>query len=134
MGQITVTVNDRDYTVACEAGEEGHVAALAERLDGQVRDLAGAIGQVGHTRLLLIAALMTSDALTERAQEVERLQARIAELEAAAAADGAAAEGARETAQAEAAAQAAEVRARAAASLETATQRIDAIAERLQGS
>ncbi|MEQ8604620.1 MAG: cell division protein ZapA [Marivibrio sp.] len=130
MGQITVTVNDRDYTVACEAGQEGHVASLAERLDGQVRDLAGAIGQVGHARLLLIAALMTSDELAERAQEVERLQARVAALEAAAASGGAEADVAREKAEAEAA----ELRARSAASLDSAARRIDAIAERLQGS
>jgi len=130
MGQITVTVNDRDYTVACQAGEESHVAALAERLDGQVRDLAGAIGQVGHARLLLIAALMTSDELAERDREVEGLKARVAALEAASASGDAAAETARDTAQAEAA----EVRARSVASLESAAQRIDAIAERLQAS
>lgn len=130
MGQITVTVNDRDYTVACEEGQESHVASLAERLDGQVRELAGAIGQVGHARLLLIAGLMISDELAEQAQTVERLQARVNELEAAASAGGAEADAARAAAENEAAS----LRARSAQSLESAAERIDAIAARLEGS
>ena len=99
MGTVNVEVNGRLYPVGCEDGQEAHVLALARQFDGQVRQVAAEVGQVGDQRLLLMAALMLSDELADaraRAAEAEaalgRAQSdgRIAERRAAAALDDAA--------------------------------------------
>ena len=65
MAQVEVTINGRGYTVACEAGQEGHLTQLAAMLDSRVTDLAGAVGQLGDARLLVMAGLLLADELEE---------------------------------------------------------------------
>ncbi len=65
MAQVEVTINGRGYTVACEAGQEGHLAKLAATLDTHVTELAGAVGQLGDARLLVMAGLLLADELEE---------------------------------------------------------------------
>lgn len=127
MRQLSVTINDRDYTIACEEGQEEHLTTLARYLDERVGELAKSIGQVGHARLLVIAGLLVSDELSDAYAEIETLKQRVEALESdrAKAAD---------TASEAASGAAAEARAEGAATLDKATARIDAIAARLEGS
>ncbi len=128
MGQLTVTINARDYAIACEDGDESRIDALARELDRRVSELTESVGQVGHARLLVIASLLMADELTDARAEVERLSARVEALEADAGA-------ARETAAAADRSAAEDQRAATTAqALEDAAQRIDAIAARLQSS
>lgn len=78
MAQVTISVNGRPYTVGCEDGQEGHVAELADVLDGHVGEVAREVGQLGETRLLVMGALMMADELAE-------LRARLAETQSGAA-------------------------------------------------
>lgn len=100
MPLVSVTVNDRTYSIACDEGEEEHLRELAAEVDSRVRELTATVGQAGEQRLILMAALMIADAQSEsrallekRAQEIavlteskEKLERRLAELEARAAA------------------------------------------------
>lgn len=106
MPLVNVTVNDRSYAIACDEGEEDHLRELAAHVDSKVKELAETVGQAGEPRLLLMAALVISDSelelraqLQKRSQEIaalaedkEKLERRLAELEqrAAAALDSAA--------------------------------------------
>ncbi|MBV9750159.1 MAG: cell division protein ZapA [Acetobacteraceae bacterium] len=74
MAEVTVLVNGRPYTVGCEDGQEGHLRELAAVLDENVRQVAGAVGPLGETRLFLMGALMMADELSD-------LRARLAETE-----------------------------------------------------
>jgi cell division protein ZapA len=65
MPQITVTINGRPYPVACEAGEEERVAEMARYVDGKMQHFAAAHGQIGEARLLVLAALLLADELTD---------------------------------------------------------------------
>ena len=65
MAQVEVTINGRGYTVACEAGQEGHLEQLAAVLDSRVTELAGTMGQLGDARLLVMAGLLLADELEE---------------------------------------------------------------------
>ncbi len=65
MAQISLTINDRNYDVTCDDGQEGHLRKLAEHLDERVRELAATIGQVGEGRLLVMASLVVADELFE---------------------------------------------------------------------
>jgi len=117
MAQVTVLVNGRNYTLACEDGEEEHLTALAAFIDARVAELGRQVGQVGDARLMLMASLIVADELAvaqERVEELEQeAEAARREKEAAVAAVAAA----REDAFAEV--------------LESAAQRIEDIAARL---
>jgi cell division protein ZapA len=74
MAQVTVLVNGRNYTLACEDGEEEHLTALAAFIDSRVAELGRSVGQVGDARLMLMASLVVADELAvahERAEELE---------------------------------------------------------------
>ncbi|WP_422004159.1 cell division protein ZapA [Pyruvatibacter mobilis] len=55
MPQVTVKINGRSYTLACDDGEEEHLEGLAAYLDKHVTTLAQGVGQVGDQRLMLMA-------------------------------------------------------------------------------
>ena len=65
MAQVTVTINGRNYPIACNAGEEGRIGELARYVDGKVRGFAKEFGAVGEARLLLLTALILADELAE---------------------------------------------------------------------
>lgn len=61
MSNVTLSIGGRSYTVACDAGQEAHVAALGRLIDGKV----GGMGQQSEARTLLFAALLLADELHE---------------------------------------------------------------------
>ncbi|MDP7164037.1 MAG: cell division protein ZapA [Alphaproteobacteria bacterium] len=77
MAQVEVTVNGRTYVVACEDGEEAHLEELAEYLNGQVKELAESLGQVGEARLILMAGLLLADELFDAVNQIKTLQGEV---------------------------------------------------------
>ena len=65
MSNVTVTIAGRHYTVACAAGEEGHIELLGRTIDGKLDGLANLATQ-SEARTLLFAALLLADELHER--------------------------------------------------------------------
>jgi cell division protein ZapA len=63
-------VNSRAYTIACDDGEEDHLRELAVHVDEKVKELLGTVGQVGESRLLLMAALLIADEHHDAAQKL----------------------------------------------------------------
>ena len=61
MAQITVSVNNRTYSIACDDGEEEHLRDLARYVDAQVMELVRNVGQISESRLLLMGALLIAD-------------------------------------------------------------------------
>lgn len=115
MPAVNVDVNGRPYVVGCEEGQEEHVRSLARQFDRQVQEIAGQVGSVGELRLFLLAALTTADELSDTRTRLDRLQ------RSAGAAPAAAPVGP----------DPARVEQRAAAILEDAAQRLEALTERL---
>ena len=72
MAQLSVTVNGRAYTVACQDGEEERIRGLAQYIDGKVAEFADKVGQVGESRLILLAALTIADELGEATEALRR--------------------------------------------------------------
>lgn len=63
MSNVTLRIAGRDYTVACDEGQEDHLRALGSIIAGKVEDLRGSVQ--GETRQLLFAALLLADELHE---------------------------------------------------------------------
>lgn len=65
MAQVTVTINGRGYQIACDDGQEEHLVKLAGYVDKRVGELTAAMGQIGDTRLLVMAGLLIADELSD---------------------------------------------------------------------
>ncbi len=63
MARADIMLRGRSYSIACAPGAEARIAQLAEQLDARVMHIAGAVGDIGEERLLLIAALALLDEL-----------------------------------------------------------------------
>ena len=75
MAQVVVTINGRSYRIACEDGQEEHLKHLSGYVSEKVKDLVGAVGQIGDTRLLVMASLLIADELSDtRAELIETRQ------------------------------------------------------------
>lgn len=62
---VTVTINGKDYPMACAPGEERKVEALGARIDEVARQVAAASGGIGESRLLVMAALILTDQMKD---------------------------------------------------------------------
>jgi cell division protein ZapA len=80
MPQVNVTVNGRDYAIACDEGEQDHLKELASHVDAKVRELAGSIGQIGDQKLMLMAAVLITDELLEARGRLEGHAKKVGEL------------------------------------------------------
>lgn len=81
MSQVTIEVNGRPYTVGCEDGQEAHLVDLARMFDRQVRQVSSEMGQLGDTRLFLMAALLLADEMTDVRGRMATLQGELARLQ-----------------------------------------------------
>src|SRR5215470_1893420 len=72
MGQVSVPVNGRSYTITCDDGQETRIRRLAQYVDAKVGEFVGRVGQVGEARLLLLAALVIADELSDANDALER--------------------------------------------------------------
>ena len=81
MAQVSVTINGRQFRMACEDGQEGHLMKLAKELDDRIVELRGKFGEVGDTRLTIMAALTVADELSETAKRLRRLEEELAGLQ-----------------------------------------------------
>lgn len=74
MGRINVNVNGREFDITCGEGEEDRVAELAQYVNGRVTEILEKVGQVGESRVLLMAALVVADELADAYQRIDELE------------------------------------------------------------
>ena len=72
MPQVTITINDRPYAVACDPGQEARTRELGKIIDGRIAGFAKQFAQAGEARLLVLAALTLADELAEATESAAR--------------------------------------------------------------
>lgn len=82
MPEAVITIGGRQFTVACQAGEEHFLHAAAAMLDAEAQPLVGQMGRLPEAKMLLMAGLMLADKTAAVEDENRKLKAVIAELEA----------------------------------------------------
>ena len=70
MSHINVTINGRQYRMACEEGQEVRLLKLAENLEARVVTLRGKFGEIGDARLTVMAALTACDELLDAGHRI----------------------------------------------------------------
>ena len=81
MPQVSVTINGRQFRMACEDGQEPRLLRLAEDLDARIANLRTRFGEIGDTRLTVMAALTVADELAEVKERLQRLEPELATLQ-----------------------------------------------------
>ena len=80
MAQVNATIAGRQFRLACEDGQEDHLQSLAKGMDERIAHLRAKFGEIGDTRLTVMAALMVADELSEALRRVRRLEEDVAAL------------------------------------------------------
>jgi cell division protein ZapA len=81
MAQVNVVINGREFRMACEDGQEAHLKRLAEILDQRIGKLRTNFGEIGDTRLSVMAALTLADDLAEANGRLARIEPELAALQ-----------------------------------------------------
>jgi cell division protein ZapA len=81
MAQVSVTINGRQFRMTCEDGQEEHLEKLARELDTRIGALRAKFGEIGDTRLTVMAAITVADELAEAGTRVKRLEEELAALQ-----------------------------------------------------
>ncbi|MBT5302733.1 MAG: cell division protein ZapA [Tateyamaria sp.] len=85
MPEVTITIGGRQFSVACQEGEESYLHTAAKMLDDEVQVLSEQVGRMPESRMLLMAGLMLADktaGVEDRITEVQgQLRDRDAEIE-----------------------------------------------------
>ena len=74
MSHINVTINGRQYRMACEVGQEARLLQLAEGFEARIGSLRGKFGEIGDARLTVMAALIVSDELLDAGHRIRSLE------------------------------------------------------------
>ena len=80
MATIRVTIDGKAYRMACDEGQEEHLAGLADRFDQYVGHLKSSFGEIGDLRLTVMAGIMVMDELQETQKRLQKLESEVENL------------------------------------------------------
>jgi len=81
MATVNATIAGRQFRLVCEDGQEEHLQALAQDIDDRITELRKKFGEIGDTRLTVMAALMVSDELADAARKIRRMEEELGALQ-----------------------------------------------------
>lgn len=81
MAQVNVSINGRNYRMACDDGQEEHLTRLAQDFDQRIAELRADFGEIGDMRLTVMAALTIADELSEQREQLRRIEDEFARLQ-----------------------------------------------------
>ena len=73
MGQVSINIRGRQYQIACDDGQEAHLARLGRYLDQRAEQVSASAGSVSDALLLVMVSLMVADELADTSAELESL-------------------------------------------------------------
>ena len=82
MPEVTITVGERNFVVACQEGEEHFLRAAAKMVDAEAMGLLGQIGRMPESRMLLMSSLLLADKTAAMEDQLRKAEARLAALQA----------------------------------------------------
>lgn len=65
MAQVTISINSREYAIACEDGQELRILQLSRILDEKAKLLTDGSTQISESMLLAMIGLLLADELSE---------------------------------------------------------------------
>jgi cell division protein ZapA len=74
LGQVTISIRGRSYQIACDDGQEAHLARLGRYLDQRAEQLAASGSSAGDALMLVMVGLVVADELSDTVAELESLR------------------------------------------------------------
>ena len=74
MAQVVISINDREYPIACENGQEGRILQLAGILQQKADMLKGFNGKINEAMMLAMIGILVADDLFEARKNQSVLQ------------------------------------------------------------
>jgi cell division protein ZapA len=65
MAEISITINGRNYGIACDDGQERRVQELARYVDSRLRDIARSGAATNETHLLVLTTIILADEIAD---------------------------------------------------------------------
>lgn len=81
MPEVRIVVGGKEFTVACQDGEEPYLRSAAAMLDREAQGLVSQIGRMPDARMLLMAGLMLADRTAAYEEKVAVAEERLARQE-----------------------------------------------------
>lgn len=69
MALITITINSRQYSLACEDGQEERIVNLSKILDEKAKQISSALGHINENLLLAMVGILVADDLSSKNNE-----------------------------------------------------------------
>ena len=82
MPEVTVSIGERDFVVACQEGEEHFLRAAAKMVDSEAMGLLRQIGRMPEARMLLMSSLLLADKTAGMEDQLRKAEARLAAVQA----------------------------------------------------
>ena len=74
MAQVTISINSREYAIACEDGQELRIMQLSRLLDEKAKLLTNGTNQISESMLLAMVGLLLADGLSELKKNPNNVQ------------------------------------------------------------
>ena len=81
MPEVNIVIGGRDFSVACQEGEEHYLKSAAGLLDTEASALAAQIGRLPEARMLLMSGLMLADKTAGFEEQLRAAEAKLAAME-----------------------------------------------------
>lgn len=65
MGQVTITIDKREYAIVCEDGQEAHIVQLSKILDERAKQVTGGSRSINENMMLALVGLTLADELQD---------------------------------------------------------------------
>lgn len=80
MSSLRALVYGKEYTLACDDGQERHLQQLVAQVQERTERLGGHLGHIPENLMLLYSALMIADELHESRSEIAKLKQHIQQI------------------------------------------------------
>lgn len=81
MPQVNLNIRGRDYSLACDEGQEERLRDVAKYVESRMRDIGAAGAAVNEQHLQVLAALVLADEVFDQRHEIAELQEQVRYLQ-----------------------------------------------------
>ncbi len=78
---VNAYIYGREYTLACDAGQEQHLLGLVQQINGRIERLEKTIGKLPEALMLVYTTLMLADELYDTGRDASRTKEELVKME-----------------------------------------------------
>jgi len=80
MGEVTLTINSKNYSISCDEGQEQRVIDLSHYVDSKVKEMISAGAASSENHALVLASLVIADESFDLMENATTSQPKAAEV------------------------------------------------------